>query len=181
MITQISLLFLSIYFSFKQALSASSQTTYSRLSGYSLATTSLPIWIYVPDSKSEVIRICPPGASATFLRSCFISSVIKAGVALIFSFLVDTSPFISLMNLSLASSQIISSLSEISNSDSNSRLNWLRRSFTSERSPSNLIAMQSLPITPFIPEKSKPGRRSEVALALSTHAAPISFKLTGLS
>ena len=33
-------------FSFKQVLSTSSQTAYSRLSGYSLTTTSLPIWIY---------------------------------------------------------------------------------------------------------------------------------------
>ena len=40
------MLFYYMYFSFKQALSTSSQTAYSRLSGYSLTTTSLPIWIY---------------------------------------------------------------------------------------------------------------------------------------
>ena len=40
------MLFYYMYFSFRQSLSTSSQTAYSRLFGYSLATTSLPIWIY---------------------------------------------------------------------------------------------------------------------------------------
>ena len=55
------------------------------------------------------INLSPSGTVATFLRSCFISSVTVTDADVILSCFPKVGSFISRINLSLASSQIISS------------------------------------------------------------------------